>query len=505
MMNEQEQHVAQLGTLAGATLLAWMGGATFTHVLTHPINAHSLVAAIKTTPDNPVLLGATLAGVTLGCAGAYAIKKWNETEFAGAAYSRYLRGSQLVSAKKLARMTTEKNQKQITIAGVPIPIDAEPRHLLISGSTGTGKSVGITEMIGGIIRRRDRAIIIDPDGSMLSRFYFPGDIVLNPFDTRSPGWSIFNEIWNTYDYERIALSLIPTSDNKQTEEWNGYARQLFSETARKLSMIGKANTAELLQWLLVAPVDDLKALLTGTAAQGFFQEGAERAFGSVRFILTSFLTPHKYMSEGNFSLRDWLAKGKGNLYITWREDMTASLRPLISAWADIICSAILSLPADANRRIWMSLDELATLERLSSLEDALTKGRKYGLRVVAALQSTSQLDEKYGVHGATILRSCFRNMMVLGGTRIDSKTSEDLSKALGEHEVERKQTSHSSSNRGDSSNQSTKPVKERLVLPAEIAGLPDLTGYLAFSGDLPIAKVRLTPRTYPVRADAFDE
>ena len=153
----------------------------------------------------------------------------------------------------------------------------------------------------------------------------------------------------------------------------------------------------------------------------------------------------------------------------------------------------------------MSLDELATLERLSSLEDALTKGRKYGLRVVAALQSTSQLDEKYGVHGATILRSCFRNMMVLGGTRIDSKTSEDLSKALGEHEVERKQTSHSSSSRGDSSNQSTKPVKERLVLPAEIAGLPDLTGYLAFSGDLPIAKVRLTPRTYPVRADAFDE
>lgn len=505
MLNEQEQQVAQIALVAGIPSLCWATAATLTHTLQLPLHTKSLVAAIKASPDNPVLMGATIAGLAVGFAGAYAVKKLNETEFAGASFSRYLRGTQLVSSANLTRMTRNKKQQQVTVAGVPIPHEVEGRHLLICGSTGTGKTVAITEIITGLIKRRDRTVIVDPDGAMLSRFYFPGDIVLNPFDTRSPGWSIFNEIRNPYDYERISRSVIPVSDNKQQEEWNGYARSLFAETARKLKEMDKANINELLHWLLVAPVEDLKVLLSDTPAQGFFQEGAEKAFGSVRFILTQYLTPQKYVSAGDFSLRTWLESGKGNLYITWRDDMTASLRPLISAWADILCSAVLSLTPDPQRRISILLDELATLERLSSLEDAATKGRKYGLRLYAALQSTSQLDDKFGVHGATTIRSCFRSMLVLGGTRIDGKTAEDLSRALGEHEVERVQKSHSSSARGDSANHSSRPVRERVVIPAEIAGLPDLTGYLAFAGDWPIAKVRLKPRNYPVRVDAFDE
>jgi type IV secretory pathway TraG/TraD family ATPase VirD4 len=44
----------------------------------------------------------------------------------------------------------------------------------------------------------------------------------------------------------------------------------------------------------------------------------------------------------------------------------------------------------------MFLDELASLEKLPSLEDAATKGRKAGLRIVAGLQSTAQLEKIYG-------------------------------------------------------------------------------------------------------------
>ena len=35
--------------------------------------------------------------------------------------------------------------------------------------------------------------------------------------------------------------------------------------------------------------------------------------------------------------------------------------------------------------------------------------------------------------------------------------------------------------------------------------LPELTGYLAFAGDLPIARVELVPRQYPVRHPAIIE
>ena len=45
--------------------------------------------------------------------------------------------------------------------------------------------------------RGDRAVIADPDGGYLQRFYDPasrGDVILNPFDQRSVKWNLFAEI-----------------------------------------------------------------------------------------------------------------------------------------------------------------------------------------------------------------------------------------------------------------------------------------------------------------------
>jgi hypothetical protein len=43
------------------------------------------------------------------------------------------------------------------------------------------------------------------------------------------------------------------------------------------------------------------------------------------------------------------------------------------------------------------------------------------------------------------------------------------------------------------------------VLPSEIASLPDLTGYVAFAGDDPIARVKLDVVRFRDRAPAFEE
>jgi hypothetical protein len=52
------------------------------------------------------------------------------------------------------------------------------------GTTGTGKSTAIRELLTGAIARGDRAIIADPDGSYRQLFYNPtrGDVILNPYD-----------------------------------------------------------------------------------------------------------------------------------------------------------------------------------------------------------------------------------------------------------------------------------------------------------------------------------
>ena len=201
-----------------------------------------------------------------------------------------------------------------------------------------------------------------------------------------------------------------------------------------------------------------------------------------------------------------MENGTGCLYITWREDMKTAMKPLLSAWVDVFCSSILSMPENARRRWWLLIDELASLEKLASLEDVLTKGRKHGVRVVAGLQTVSQLDAIYGKHMSQTLRASFRNLVVLGGSKTDAETAKEMSTALGEHEVARPEYTDSR-NPGGTRGTSERLVRqtEAVVTAAQIQALPELTGYVAFAEDRPIAKFVLKPLSFITRNPSFVE
>jgi type IV secretory pathway TraG/TraD family ATPase VirD4 len=425
----------------------------------------------------------------------------------------YVRGSQVVErsellpyAQRWAGAMKNRRGTPITLADVPIPPALERLHFLIGGTTQSGKSVTITEMLASALARGDRVVVADPNGGYFARFGCEDDVVLNPFDARSVGWSIFNEIRKDYDVERYARSVIPDARSAQDFEWHGYARLLFVETAQRLIVLRETSTKQLVYWLTVAKIEELERLLQETPAVGLFDKGANKALSSTRFILTNYLNPHKHLKPGNFSLRRWLESGKGSLYITWREDMAEALRPLISTWFDVLVSSLLSLPPNDERLVWFFLDELASMERLSSLEDGLTKGAKHGGRFVCGLQSTAQLDDIYTRDKAVVLRSCFRNLLVLNIPNTDPATAEEYSKGLGEREFVRDEKSHSHNwHRGNTVTHTKRHVRERAVMSSEIHKLPDLTGYLKLAGDYPIAKVKLKPKDFPVRNRAIVE
>lgn len=503
MTRDDKQYVF-LGFLLGLPIISWLGMAMWRYGIDRPV-ARGLVRIAKLTPQDQFLMGALFAGLAIGFFTADAIIRRYDTQFGGAGFRRFLRGTRMTSQRGLQHKTREPDKAQAVIADTPIPTWLETLHLLVAGATGTGKTVALAQVIETILRRGDRLIIVDPNGTFLSRFYFPGDVVLNPFDTRSEGWSIFNELRDDYDFKRYALSVVPKGLTDDAEEWNGYARLLFQAATKKMAAVDNKEIFSLIKLLSTESDESLKEFLANTEAEGLFV-GAKQALSSARFILAKYLDPHQYLKDGgDFSIRNWLEDGEGNLYITWREDMLEALKPLVSTWVDILCTSILSLPENSERHLWMVIDELDSLQKLPSLEDAATKGRKHGLRIVAGIQSTAQLDRTHGEKDATVLRSCFRNILVLGGGRADSKTAEDLSKSLGEHEVEREMPGESMNHRGGSRSRTLRIERERVVMPSEIQSLPALTGYLAFAGDLPIARIQLTPRHYPLRHAAIME
>jgi type IV secretory pathway TraG/TraD family ATPase VirD4 len=396
---------------------------------------------------------------------------------------------------------------RLTIGGVRMDREQEPLHLLLAGSTGTGKSTAVAELLDGITARGDRAVIVDPNGSYLRHFWTTGDVVLNPFDNRGVGWSPFTEVRKSYDFDKVARSIVPPIHGPDGA-WHHYAQVLISAVMQALLREGNGTTAALVEALTAWPSEKLHKLVAGSATAGLFDRDAARALASTRFVLSSHLQPYDALKPGTFSVRDWIEADDPNhkhLFITWREDMTSALAPLIAAWADIACTATLSLPPNPERRLWLLMDELPSIGKIGTLEAALTKGRKHGLCCVAGLQSTAQLEQIYGREAAVVLRSCFRNFVAFGLAKADPDTAETFSRALGEGELDREVHSKTRGASGASQSVTVQRVRERIVLPSELTELPDLSAFLCLAGAQPARRITLQPRERPIVAEAITE
>jgi len=196
------------------------------------------------------------------------------------------------------------------------------------------------------------------------------------------------------------------------------------------------------------------------------------------------------VKHGDFSVKKWAAGKENtnrNVYITWREDMRNSQLPLVAAWVDTFCAAILSSRPEDAPRIWLFLDELESLGKLESLVPAATKGRKHGLRIVATIQDWSQLDTQNGHDVSKTILGCFRAYAIFGAS--NAYNSDRASEILGKQVVER--THYTKSAFGRILSQSVQTHTEPVVMDSEISNLKDLEGFIMFAEDFPMARIKL--------------
>ena len=147
-----------------------------------------------------------------------------------ASFGSDIRRRTTISARK--RKRTQPHL--ITLAGIAIEPPDETKHFKLIGTTGSGKSTAIREVLRTALARGDRALIADPDGGYLQRFYDPqrGDLILNPFDPRSARWDLFAELRDPYDADQLARALIPDAAESYGREWRAYARTFLSSVLR---------------------------------------------------------------------------------------------------------------------------------------------------------------------------------------------------------------------------------------------------------------------------------
>lgn len=423
----------------------------------------------------------------------------------GSSSPQHLRGAVVAAINQFFASNT-KHPSSITIAGLPIAPTDETKHFKIIGATGTGKSTAIQEILRAALARGDRAIIADPDGGYLSRFYDPArDVILNPFDPDARKWDLFGEITHNYDVEQLARSLIPDRGGED-RIWAGYARTVFSAVVQQAISVNQRSDAELLRLLVNASQKELRAMLLQTSAAPFLEEGNEKLFGSVRSVASSAIEALKYTVQHKaepLSVRQWVRNGAaranggqgGVLFIPYRAGEIAALASMISAWMRLGIFQAMDLP-EGDQRLWFVVDELDALGAIDGLKDALARLRKFGGRCILGFQSIAQVSGTYGRSVAeTIVENCGNTLILRCSASEHGGTSEFASKLIGQREV--LHTTYSKSRRRDewiSSVTSNEQLRiEPAVMASEIERLPDLSGYLKLTSIPDWFLVKLTP------------
>ena len=431
-----------------------------------------------------------------------------------------LRGAELVTAKELRRQLQSPHERLLgalpggkrlrpySIAGIPYPERAETQHTIVSGTTGSGKTVLISDLVAQIRARGERCVIYDKMGSYTAAFFDEErDVLMNPLDARAPRWSPFLEARNPRDFDMMAAALIPQQKDTVDPFWVTAARQLFSNGAGVLRRKGITENRVLVDHLLKTDLTALAEAMEGTVAQSIVDPDNPKTALSVRAMLTANLSALEFLPDTGepFSIREWISDEQrgGFLFLTSRGDQHASLRGLISTWLEIAVNATLSLAQAPDRRIWVILDELPTLHQVPSLQPGLAESRQFGGCFVLGVQVASALRDLYGRNGAeTISGLCGTRVVLAAPDRDIAQWSAD---SLGRSEVEEVTEGFSYGANTIRDGVSLTPRRElrALALPSEIMRLANLEGYLKFPGPLPVASIRLKYTDRPARAARF--
>lgn len=277
------------------------------------------------------------------------------------------------------------------------------RHILLYGSSGSGKTTILWPVLRSIVRRNQKAIIYDSKGDFTAGT--PEQVaILSPWDDRSVVWDIAHDLQTLSDAQAFAESMIP--DSKEP---------VFSNSARSIlvGILAFLQTTKPGHWTwadLAAArrldAEQLHALMTqyhpDDAAILSPPDGKQAANFVANFLAMSTTIGALGRAWGSspsrprWSVRSWLEGSCSRQLILQGNgsERPAHIAALIDCAANQIVSPL--LPDSRKRSLFFILDELPTLGKLAGLRPLLDKGRSKGCCCLLGFQDFSQLAESYG-------------------------------------------------------------------------------------------------------------
>lgn len=429
----------------------------------------------------------------------------------------HIRGAQLASKKDLInavneKIKTERNPSRISIGGVPLLPEQENSGIALIGSPSVGKSTTYRDILRQLRSQKKKCVLYDIGGEFTKHFYRPGvDIILNVFDKRSASWDFWCEGKNPAMYDKMAKAAIPDAKGGGDPFWT-IAPQLFYSAL--LEELGKRfavpEVDHLMNIILKMSDDKIAQVVATTDARNIINLELDKLAGSVRAVATAYTRNFKYLSlmKGpRFSFKDWARDEDSDawVFITVRDDMKETLKPMTTMLIEAALTSILTLDADEQRLIGVILDEFGTLHEIPSFSNFISTCRKYGGMPVIGFQSNSQVDAIYGDKTSKVLMD---SMGALAAFRINgSDGAEWLAKQMGDQEKEEalENTSYGANDMRDATNVNRNNKESNIILRSQITELDNRYFYLRLGRGLPVAKIESPYVKMPILHPAIVE
>jgi len=393
-------------------------------------------------------------------------------------------GSVLTSSEVKSTLRKLGAASEFTIGKMPLVKDMETRHFLVSGSTGSGKTNLIHNLLPQVESRNQPAIVIDQTGEMIAKYYNKerGDIIFNPFDARSKSWDLWADCSTRIDLERFSKILIgfnrKQSGSHSDPFWENSAEAVFNACA-EYCRANNSSIAELVNMTCHVDINQLQAKLRGSKAERFLNTDSKQTAASIVSVLSSNAKPLTYLHEagdaGSFSMKEHFANIKDGssawLFLATKPSSRALTLPLIACLTELALAQVMEIGIDKNRRIWTIIDELASLGKLPALTPLMAEGRKYGVCVLAGLQSLNQLYSHYGHYDGSTIFGQFGTSFFFRNT--EPAIAKMISSMCGSETVTRQQknTSFGANTFRDGVSYNEQQQKKALVEPDDLASL----------------------------------
>lgn len=264
-----------------------------------------------------------------------------------------IRGGDIITPKELTKQITKKNlDSNIIIEKLPLIKGGERQHILITGTTGTGKTNLFHEIIPQIRERGEKAIIFDLNGSFVGPYLKKSDHLLNPFDRRSVEWTPWADCTYSYDYDSLAEALVGET-SLHDPFWDKSAIKIISEALQQFK--NKQSLKDLIEILNIAPLNTYSSFFANTSVAAITNKEADKTITSIRANINDKIRSLMLLKDSKkaFSLRDYIIdKDNKWLFITSMPNQRNTLKSLISAWLEIVlCGLMQKNPAEENKNI----------------------------------------------------------------------------------------------------------------------------------------------------------